>query len=200
MDTSGRQRIIVQVMPIGGRAKRLQYKTFRGQGVVVDWPLSHSRTQMNGKQNYFTRVWTGSWGHMIINRQLPGFKVGRIVGSPALSSGMDIRSLLTNFPWTATVDHGSIPDRAQVTAVSCILATGELALRIYFIRDGKLVEIWWTQKAGRNAWYMHDATAPGVSAVSSTDDVNVFFQAKTEYLSDLGINRHVIQWQFTAII
>ena len=137
---------------------------------------------------------------MIINRQLPGFKVGRIVGSSALSSGMDIRTLLTNFPQTATVDHGSIPDRAQVTVVSCILATGELALRIYFIQDGKLVEIWWTRKAGWNAWYMHDATALGVSAVSSTDDVNVFFQAKPEYLSDMSINRYVIQWQFTAII
>ncbi|PUU73449.1 hypothetical protein B9Z19DRAFT_540201 [Tuber borchii] len=99
-----------------------------------------------------------------------------------------------------TLDHGSIPDGAQVTAVSSILATGELTLRIYFIRDGKLVETWWTRKAGWNAWYMHDAVAPGVSAVSSTDDVNVFFQAKTGYLSDMGLNRYVNSWQFTAII
>ncbi|PUU72712.1 hypothetical protein B9Z19DRAFT_1069560 [Tuber borchii] len=55
--------------------------------------------------------------------------------------------------------------------------------------DGKLIEIWWTRKAGWNSWYMHDAVAPGVSAVSSTNDVNVFFQTKTGYLSDMSINR-----------
>ncbi|PUU72711.1 hypothetical protein B9Z19DRAFT_1136899 [Tuber borchii] len=89
---------------------------------------------------------------------------------------------------------------AQVTAVSCILATGELALRIYFIRDGKLVEIWWTRKAGWNSWYMHDAVAPGVSTISSTDDVNVFFQTETGHFSDMSLNRHATQWQFTPIV
>ncbi|PUU73452.1 hypothetical protein B9Z19DRAFT_1135127 [Tuber borchii] len=135
---------------------------------IVSFPDTDER-----EANYITRIWTGSWCLMITNRQLPSLKVGRI-------------------KIVVTLDHGSITDGTQVTAASCILATGELALRIYFIRDGKLVEIWWTRKAEWNAWYMHDAVALGVSAVSSTDDVNVFFQTNTGYFSDMSLNRYPV--------
>jgi len=47
---------------------------------------------------------------------------------------------------------------------------------------------------------MHDAAALGVSAVSYSDNIYVFFQDKTEYLSALSLNRFVNKWQFTAII
>jgi len=126
--------------------------------------------------------------------------VGRIkiVGSPPLSPGIDITSLLTNFPQTATVNHGSIPDGTHLTAV--LNTSGDKTLRIYFIRDGNLVEIRWSEKEGWQSWYMHAAEALGVAAVSHSDDVHVFFQTKTEYLSTMGLNRLANKWQFIEII
>ncbi|PUU73453.1 hypothetical protein B9Z19DRAFT_1068978 [Tuber borchii] len=102
----------------------------------------------------------------------------------------------------STVDHGSVSDGTYLTAVAGILATGELVLRIYFIQDGKLVETWWTRKAGWVSWNMHDAAAPGISAVSySGEHVYVFFQDKAEYLSAFSLNRDPNSvWNFTAII
>jgi len=126
--------------------------------------------------------------------------VGRIkiVGSPRLSPRIDITSLLTNFPQTATVNHGSIPDGTHLTAI--LNTSGDKTLRIYFIRDGNLVEIWWSEKGGWQSWDMHDAAALGVAAVSYSDDVHVFFQTKTEYLSTMGLNRLANKWQFIEII
>jgi len=51
----------------------------------------------------------------------------------------NIRSLLTYFPQTATIDCGSIPNGTQVTAA--VNRSDDMSLRIYFIRDGKLGEI-----------------------------------------------------------
>ena len=47
---------------------------------------------------------------------------------------------------------------------------------------------------------MHDATSRRVSAVSYPDNVQVFFQDKTEYLSGLGLNPPVGVWDFTPMI
>ena len=137
---------------------------------------------------------------MITNETLPSMAVGRIkiVGSPALSPRMHIRPLLKNFPQTASVHHGSIPDGTHLTAV--LNRSGDMTLRIYFIRGGKLREIWWTKKGGWTEWDMHNATAPGVAAVSYSDDVHVFFQTETEYLSAVGLNRLVSKWQFIEAI
>jgi len=168
--------------------------------MVLGWRLSRSQTQTNRKQNYIIRVWTGSWCPMITNWKVPSKRVGKIkiVGSSALPSRTDIRYPLKDFPQIANVDHGSIPDGADLTAVAN--RSGDLTLRIYFTRDGKLVEIWWSQKGGWQSWIMHDAAALGVSAVSYSDNIYVFFQDKTEYLSALSLNRFVNKWQFTAII
>ncbi|PUU73450.1 fungal fucose-specific lectin-domain-containing protein [Tuber borchii] len=99
----------------------------------------------------------------------------------------------------STTDHGSIPNGTHLAAVLDTYG-GIITLRIYFIRDGKLVEIWWRKKDGWNSSNMHDAAAPGVSAVSSSSDVHVFFQAEAGYLSALVLNSYISQWQFTAII
>jgi len=66
--------------------------------------------------------------------------------------------------------------------------------------DGKLVETWWSQKGGWQSWNMHDAAALGVSAVSNSENIYVFFQDRTEYLSALSLNGFASKWQFTAII
>ena len=112
---------------------------------------------------------------------------------------MDIRSLLTNFPRTATTNLGSIPNGTHLAAVLDTYG-GIITLRIYFIRDRKLVELWWRKKNGWKIWNMHNAAAPGVSAVSSSDDVRVFFQNKTEYLSRLRLNQTVNEWKFARVI
>ena len=119
-------------------------------------------------------------------------------GFPALSPRMDIRSLLTNFHQTAAVNHGSIPDGTHLTAI--LNTSGDKTLRIYFIRDGRLTELWWIKKSGWHEWVMHDAAALGVAAVSDSDDVHVFFQTKREYLSEMGLNRLANKWQFIEII
>ena len=119
-------------------------------------------------------------------------------GFSRLPSRTDIRSSLKDFPQIANVDHGSIPDGAHLTAIAN--RSGDLALRIYFARDGKLVETWKSQKGEWQSWIMHDAAVLGVSAVSYSDDIYVFFQDKTEYISALSLNRFVNKWQFTAII
>ena len=133
---------------------------------------------------------------MITNETLPPMAVGRIkiVGSPRLSPRMDITSLLTNFPQTATINHGSIPGGTHLTAV--LNTSDDMTLRIYFIRDGNLVEIRWSEKEGWQSWYMYDAAALGVAAVSYSDDVHVFFQTKREYLSTVGLNQLANKWQF----
>ena len=137
---------------------------------------------------------------MITNETIPPMAVGRIkiVSSPPLSPGIDIISLLTNFPQTATVNHGSIPGGTHLTAV--LNPSGDMTLRIYYIRDGNLVEIRWSEKGGWQSWYMHGAAALGVAAVSYSDDVHVFFQTKGEYISTMGLNRLANKWQFIEII
>ena len=106
--------------------------------------------------------------------------------SPSISGN---RHSISNFPQTATVNHGStsIPGGTHLTAI--LNTSGDMTLRIYFIRDGNLVEIRWNEKGGWQSWYMHDAAALGVAAVSNSNDVNIFFQTKTECLSAMGLNR-----------
>ncbi|PUU73448.1 hypothetical protein B9Z19DRAFT_1135124 [Tuber borchii] len=98
----------------------------------------------------------------------------------------------------STVDYGSIPDGAPLTTI--LDTSSDMALRIYYIGDGKLWGIWWREQAGWNSSSMHDAAALGVAAVSYSNNIHVFFQNKTEYLSVLGFNRCANQLQFTAII
>ncbi|RPB01123.1 hypothetical protein L873DRAFT_1788443 [Choiromyces venosus 120613-1] len=82
----------------------------------------------------------------------------------------------------ASVDHGVVPDRAQITAV--INRSANLTLRVYFTQDDKLQEIFWKPKGGwRKASTLIAAAARGVATISYTDDVKVFFQYRTEYLS-----------------
>ena len=64
--------------------------------------------------------------------------------SPSISGNR--HSISTNFPQTATVNHGSIPDGTHLTAV--LNTSDDMTLRIYFIRDGNLVEIRWSEKGG----------------------------------------------------
>jgi len=62
---------------------------------------------------------------LIANKQVTP-TVGEIISSSTLSPRIDIRSLLTYFPQTATIDYGSIPNGAQVT--TAVNSSGDMNL------------------------------------------------------------------------
>jgi len=95
---------------------------------------------------------------------------------------MDIRSLLTNFPQTATVDHGPAPDGTQFAAI--LNKASDTVVRVYLVREGKMAEVWWSKSSLKwSSWWMHDAVALGVTANPYSGDVQVFYQDKTGYIS-----------------
>ncbi|KAG0642285.1 hypothetical protein HOY80DRAFT_1134625 [Tuber brumale] len=98
----------------------------------------------------------------------------------------------------STIDHGIIPDRTHITAV--VNKSGNQTLRIYFTQDAMLKEIWWDQIGGwRQSWSMEVAAAPGVAAISYSDDVRVFFQRNTETISSESLNRQRNRWELSWV-